>query len=170
MGRISLPFLNKAGTSLFWGSVWDNKHNYTKNLKEDIFLKTCVPFIFKNRISSKLIFFLKKKALVNSDIIQSDILNFSEVNYKNLHSYYNYRSKKIDMYLGKTWVLKYQNWVILYIFFYSALFNERLKIPKRYGRYIFEYNDIFYNYYSGLIKINFNFEEFKQKSKKSFYF
>jgi hypothetical protein len=165
MGRISLPFLNKSGNFLFWSSIWDNKHNYTKNLKEDIFIKICIPLIFKSRSSLNYIFSLKKNNLLNNEIIEMDILNFIEINHKNLYNYYSYRSKKIDMYLSKAWVLKYQKWVIIYFFFYSSLFNQFLKIEKKYGVFKYSYNNIFYNYLVNSIKLNSNFNEFSKNIK-----
>lgn len=170
MGRISLPLLNRSGNSLFWSSVWDDKHNYTKSLKEDIFIKMCIPLLFKTRFTKKLIYFLRKAHLQDSEIIQSDILNFTVIDYKNLYNFYGKRDKKVDLYFSRVWVLKYQSWVIIYFFYYNSIFNRFLKFTKIHGCYEFHYNNIFYNYYVNLIKINFNANNFYKLTKNSYIF
>jgi len=170
LGRISLPLLNRSGNFLFWNSVWDDKHNYSKNLKEDIFIKMCIPLIFRTRFSKKFISFLKKYHLKESEIIQNDILNFTTVDYKNLCSFYSRKNKKIDIYFSKVWILKYQGWVIVYFFYYSSLFNKALTFTKLHGYFEFQYNSIFYNYYTNFIKLGFDFNSFKKSNKKGFIF
>ena len=107
---------------------------------------------------------------MNSEILQTDILNFTEIDYKSLCNFYSRRNKKMDLYFSKVWVLKYQSWVIVYFFYYNSLFNRFLHFTKLHGYYKFHYNSIFYNYYINLIKLNSNLSVFSKFAKKRFIF
>jgi hypothetical protein len=67
-----------------------------------------IPMIFRSRFTKRLIFFLKKYHLKDSEIIQNDILNFTKIDYKNLCKFYSKKNKKKDIYFSKVWILKYQ--------------------------------------------------------------
>lgn len=126
--------------------------------------------LFRTRFSRRFIFFIKKRYLSDSEIIQRDILNFANTDYKSLLGFYCKRNKKVDLFFSKVWVLKYQGWVIIYFFYYSTVFNKFLKFTKTYGVFTFQYNSIFYNYYTNLLKLGFDSRTFKKSSKNSFIF
>lgn len=126
--------------------------------------------LFRTRFSRRFIYFIKKRYLNDSEIIQRDILNFANTDYKSLCGFYCKRNKKVDLFFSKVWVLKYQGWVIIYFFYYSTVFNKFLKFTKTYGIFTFQYNSIFYNYYTNLLKLGFDSRTFKRSSKNSFIF
>lgn len=68
-----------------------------------------IPMIFRSRFSKRFIFFIKKKHLNDSEILQRDILNFTTIDYKSLCNFYCKKNKKIDTYFSRVWVLKYQS-------------------------------------------------------------
>ena len=63
MAQISIPMSNKVGYSMFWNSMWDNKINYTRSLKEDIYLNRFVNLVFEDNISANTLKFFNKKYL-----------------------------------------------------------------------------------------------------------
>lgn len=171
MGRISTPIMNKSGYTMYWNSMWDDKINYNRALKEDIFLKEFVYLLFEG--GSSFMFFLNLKNFTNDFkylnkkylfhvkkiFKKNDIGN--EIGYK----YVVKRNKKFRPYISKVWVLRYQNWVIVYFYVYSFnlstfyIKNIKLKNMKKYFSLV-------NNYYHNTIKIRYNYLFYKN----SFFF
>ena len=114
-----MPIMNKTGYSMYWNSMWDDKLNYTRSFKEDIFIK----FFFYLFIEGGYTFLFRYKI---KDI--NDHLNFLKSKY-NLHILKKKReednfnlvvdySSFSESYTSKIWLLKYQGWVIFYFFIY----------------------------------------------------
>ena len=169
MGQISVPSLNRTGYSMYWNSMWDDKHNYTRNLKEDIFIKRFMPLFFEDSISS---------FLLTSNIIKK---KFNNQNYEifikpdqNLNEFKNYiiDLNKSPLYFSKSWILKYQTWVIIYFFVYSFSFNKLLNKNSVYiDDSIFNPEiDILSNYYYTLTLSNYDFTFFKKFIYKKYEF
>ena len=125
-----MPIMNKTGYSMYWNSMWDDKLNYTRSFKEDIFIK----FFFYLFIEGGYTFLFRYKI---KDI--NDHLNFLKSKY-NLHILKKKReednfnlvvdySSFSESYTSKIWLLKYQGWVIFYFFIYS--FNSGIFYKKK---------------------------------------
>jgi len=67
MGQINLPVLNRTGYSMFWQSVWDEKHNFNRGFKEDILLRKILPLFFQERL-------VNKKQFLNYNVINNSLL------------------------------------------------------------------------------------------------
>lgn len=161
-----MPIMNKTGYSMYWNSMWDDKLNYTRSFKEDVFIK----FFFYLFIEGGYTFLFRYKI---KDI--NDHLNFLKSKY-NLHilkkkkeednfnlvvDYSNFS----ESYTSKIWLLKYQGWVIFYFFIYS--FNSGIFYKKK--KYKFKksnkkYLNILISYYYNLVKLDYNFNYYSDYS------
>jgi len=169
MGRISTPILNKVGYSMFWNSMWDNKINYTRSLKEDIYLNRFVNLVFEDNISANTLKFFNKKYLnLNYSLYKIPSKVKTEKNLKN----YFIKFGKVEFYTSRLWILKYQKWVILYLYIYLPLHNK-LKIRKNLLFKDLDYNDDIFNLYNfykkSNLKISLSFKLF-QKQQINYYF
>jgi len=121
MGLISLSQMNRSGQYDFWEDGWDSKYLYKHLLFNSL--------IFKDIFYELLNFFFFKYIFYTK---------FSTVGYNNLFKL----TLKITplIYFSKVWVLKYQNWFILVIYYYnlSNYFKRRNKNLQR----IFSYRGI----------------------------
>jgi hypothetical protein len=170
-----MPIMNKTGYSMYWNSMWDDKLNYTRSFKEDVFIK-----IFFNLFVEGGYTFLFRYKIKNID----DHLNFLKKKY-NLHIFkknkeennFNYitnYSKNSEPYTSKIWLLKYQTWIIFYFFIYSfnsGIFNKigkkkKIKFKKSNKKYL----NILISYYLNLIKLNYNFNLFSKYTLNKFSF
>ena len=167
MGQISIPMSNKVGYSMYWNSMWDNKINYTRSLKEDIYLNRFILLVFEDCISSKIIKFYNKNystAILNKYNFHTRISNKNEFNR------YLTKINKITFYSSRLWILKYQKWIILYFYIYLPTFN-RLKIKINLVEKNTTVSDNIYNLYNFYLKanfkLNFSFNFFKNQVKKN---
>lgn len=157
MGQASIPMLNKVGSSMYWNSMWDNKINYTSNLCEDIFLKKFVPLIFKDNTSFRNLNVLnldrkQLKIIKNKYRLHISIIGVKKTNFTK----YIVKSKKVESYFSRLWVMKYQKWVVLYLYVYIPKFSELRKAEK--NLYKFSNIDILYkNYFYASQKIKFSY-------------
>lgn len=81
MGRVSMPIMNKTGYSMYWNSMWDDKLNYSRSLKDNIFINDFIYLLFEGGYSS--FFFLNLKDYEKN-------LNFLRLKKK-----YSFHTKKI---------------------------------------------------------------------------
>ena len=87
---------------MFWNSMWDDKHNFSKLLNEDEFLKICVPLFFEDNLSNDLILYLRKSKYNENDYKKYRI--FSK-GYKNINIFKFFKSEKLYMFFSKLWIL-----------------------------------------------------------------
>lgn len=154
-----MPIMNKTGYSMYWNSMWDDKLNYTRSFKEDIFVKFFFylfieggyTFLFRYKINNidNHLHYLKNR--YNLHILKK---KKEEDNYNLITDY----SKNSEPNTSKIWLLKYQNWVIFYFFIYSfssGIFykKKKFKFKKSHKKYF----NILTSYYYNLIKLDYNF-------------
>jgi hypothetical protein len=176
MGQISIPIMNKVGFSMFWNSMWDDKHNYSRCLKEDIFIRSFIKLLFEDTPSSNIRF-------ISDKIWQTSSKDFIQKKY-NIHlkkdasifefRNYLFKSNKLPLYFSKVWILKYQTWIIVYFFIYSTKFNKLLnkQVENDYidileNNYMF---DIISNYHLSFYKSNYKFINYKKHINKKYFF
>jgi len=167
MGRISIPCLNKAGYSMFWDSMWDDKHNYSKLINENVFIRICSSLIFEDLSSDYLTVFLKKPNF-NEQILSKYNIFFK--NFNNIKLYKFLKSEFLFSFLSKTWILRYHGWVVIYIFMYIPSFNNFIITSKNSSEFQSFYYDIFFNYYYNLIKLNSNNSYFNDQVLNKYIF
>ena len=133
MAQISIPVSNKVGYSMYWNSMWDSKINFSRSLKEDIYLRQFIPLIFNDKVSTKILKTIKYKNFLK--VFRSDKYNLHlKIGGLNRNDFYKYvkNLNHINMYSSKVWIFKYQKWVIIYFFIYLPKFNSfKKKILKK---------------------------------------
>lgn len=172
MAQISIPMSNKVGYSMFWNSMWDNKINFSRSLKEDIYLNIFIPLIFDDNISGKVIKTRNFDSLVTSFNLQKYNLHLKSSNV-NKSSFYKYISElnKLTFFNSKVWILKYQRWVIIYFFMYlpkyNTLKNNILKIKQK-DKYA-NINKLFILYKTINLKLKYSFNFFDKHINKNYF-
>jgi hypothetical protein len=159
--------MNKTGYSMYWNSMWDDKLNYTRSFKEDILIR----MFFNLFIEGGYTFVIRHKIV---DIDKH--LNFLKSQYglhilkkKKDETHYNYfldTSKTSEQYISRIWLLKYQNWVIFYFFtfsFDSSTFSKKKIIKKATKQYF----NLVSNYYHNLLKLDYNYDFYKNYSSQN---
>ena len=133
MGQSTSPLIKKLGQNLHWDNIWIDKFNYTKKLKEDIFINMFFFLIFK-KITSQTKFF---KSYYFKNLLSHNFTNLNRIS--TLYFYQNIFLTKVKFfkknkasYLGKIWILKFNNWVILLTNYYVPQFAKfNLKKAKQ---------------------------------------
>lgn len=144
MGQSSIPLLNRSGYSMFWASLWDSKHTFSKLVKEDFFIRQYINNIFKEKISSKPVFFLKNfKNLTQPTYLSKFNINvIVDLNVSSL-SKFLFRCNKIPNYLSKIRIIRFQKWLIIYFRIYTPNSFKSVSFRKR----NFNYYRFYYSYY-----------------------
>lgn len=140
--------------------MWDNKHNFSKLMCEDEFLKVCVPLIFEDNFVDDLSLYIKKTSISKEKL---DFYNVFSKNLKNISIYKFFKNNKFYSFFSKLWILRYQGWVIIYVFVYMPVFNNFLKDKNEFYRFNQSYYSIFFNYYFNLNKLNYNNKYFNNQ-------
>jgi hypothetical protein len=133
MGQKASPTSNKFGINLFWNNLWDDKINFSKKLKEDIFINIFFFLVF-NKSFLVTDFFLKHKTYFYRT------LNFSKYTYL----YTNFLKIMNEMeiitnlarykiyYLGRLWVLRFQNWTcVVFSLYIPQILKEHTPSRKK---------------------------------------
>lgn len=167
-----MPIMNKTGYSMYWNSMWDDKLNYTRSFKEDVFIKMFFYLFVEGGYT-----FLFRYKIKNLD----DHLNYVKYKY-NLHilkkkkddDKFNLNvdySRFSELYSSKIWLLKYQTWVIFYFFIYSfnsGVFFKKKKVLFRKSNK--KYTDILNSYYYNLLKNDYDFNFYNDYNFNKFSF
>lgn len=172
MAQISIPMSNKVGYSMFWNSMWDRKINFSRSLKEGIFLDRFIPLIFDDDVSRKILktqnfnkFNMRGNFLKYDLPLKSVILNKGD--------FIKYISKvnKIEMYRSKVWILKYQKWLIIFFFLYLPFFNKYKKKIKKKKRISSNINtNQAYRIYKKIdFKLKFSYDFFNTKFQINYF-
>ena len=174
MGRVSMPIMNKTGYSMYWNSMWDDKLNYSRSLKDDIFIKEFIYLFFQG--NNTFMFFLDLKNYENKFNFLKKKYNFQvkKVPKKNAigaeigKKYAVKKKAKFRPYLSKVWVLKYQTWLVIYFYSYtfnlSIFYKKKSKKSKKYRKYF----NLILHYYVNVIKISNNYNNYDLSLNKCF--
>lgn len=167
MGQISVPVINKTGYSMYWSSMWDDKFNYSRFLKEDIYVRKFIPVLLEDNI---LINFKHKNRLTifNNTNNKYNMHMHKDWNNTEIYNYINTLNKSI-FYTSKIWILRYQSWVLIFFYIYSPSFNKLLKKSDISDTSVTDSvsHNILLNYYNSLIKLNHNYSFYKKALKKN---
>lgn len=129
MGQISIPMANKVGYSMYWNSMWDNKINFSRSLKEDVFIKSFLNLLFEDKFSKNLIENNRNFNYKNINLKKYNV-HIKPENQDNISlKKYLFSLYQNDITYSKVWIIKYQTWVIVHFFLYLPLFNK-LKIRE----------------------------------------
>ena len=167
MGQISVPVINKTGYSMYWSSMWDNKFNYSKFLKEDIYIRKFIPIFLEDNI----LYNFKQNSNLSNSININVKYNLHLQNNWNRDELYNYINSlnKVIFYTSKIWVLRYQTWILIFFYIYSPSFSKLLKKVNNIENNVFDSisHNILLNYYNSLIKLNYNYSFYKNSLNKN---
>jgi len=131
MGQVTLPVLNRKGFSSVWENQWDSKLNFTENVNQDMFLKKFFKIFLRNWVSHDNMFFNKKTSKQNNIRFKKyDLKSFSK---KSVNIFLkSVKNKKFTYNYSKIFILKYKNWIILYIFVYvPKVWTDRINKKKQ---------------------------------------
>lgn len=172
MAQISIPMANKVGYSMFWNSMWDGKINFSRLLKEDIYLNMFIPLLFEDKISTKII----KSKDFNNLLKRVDYNRYNlhmKVNNLSKKAFYKYMSElnKVTYFSTKVWILKYQKWIIIFFFMYIPKFNCLKNIKFKPSKKINHnsINNLFTLYKNTTLKLKYSYNFFN-KSVNKFHF
>lgn len=110
MGQSNSSIISKLGYSMYWTSMWDDKLNYTKKLKEDIFLNMFLPLFFK-----KIFLISNETKLSAKEILKKKTK-------QNFISFF--------LFFGKIWILRYHNWIVVVFYIYNPRKNSNKQLFK----------------------------------------
>ena len=135
MGQINLPVLNRTGYSSFWQSVWDDKHNFNRGMKEDLLIRKLIPYIFLDRISKKKQFinfkFFKNSRHLNSLKFWTQIKSPKNV-YPKLKAFM-WKKSIVLFYILKICIIRFQTWIIFYLSLYTPIKQALSNKTKKYN-------------------------------------
>jgi len=78
LGQISLPVINRSGIYSHWASSGDNIYNYSKLLKQNIFMRILITTFFKKKF---FVFnHIKKNTITKSESERDELLTLSIYN------------------------------------------------------------------------------------------
>jgi len=131
MGLKSIPMLNKSGISMHWPNVWSTSLRYQRYLQYSIHIFNLFLYLF----NSNTFWFINKQYYAKQFI------------------YLKTKKKKNRkfFYLGRSWVMKYNSWTIIYLRIYSKMTQN-----WNYRRSIFSKNNVTSSIKVRLFKLNKN--------------
>lgn len=149
MGQVTLPVLNRKGYSNVWENHWESKFAYSTQISEDIFFKNFFKIFLQNWLSSEENFFKKNLNKSNiADLKKKRYKKYFNIEKKNISNkeildfLKNTKNKRFPHYVSKTFIVRYANWIILYMYVYiPRAWYIRLssRITKRYTyRYTYD--------------------------------
>lgn len=136
MGNMGNPLINRWGVNLFWYNFWFVDKNYHLLIKQDTILSKLI-YIFlnygillpKNIFTNKYWFYRKfdfKNYFNYHNTKYFRIVNFKNAT-TNVSSFYFNRMKLKNIYQGKLWILRYQNWLIINYYCFRPVTGKILK-------------------------------------------
>lgn len=157
MGNLSHPSINRWGLNLFWYSFWFADKNKSHGMHIDFFLNRLVTnyinygliverelFYSKYWYNKKLIFWKKRTEFFEKNLP----IYYRHIEYKNKVNdelaLVKLRIKKKNAHLTKLWILKFQNWIIINMYFIQPLKKRQffLKKNNNHSNEIFVLNNI----------------------------
>ena len=126
MGQMSSPISSKMGVSMNWLSSWDDKINFSLKLREDIFINMFLPLIFNQSQKSKNLLKFNKNYFFKNQLYKD-----SELKLKFLRFEAKFLKRKI-FYFGKTFIMRYKNWLIVVFSVYLIKRSSYVKLRHKY--------------------------------------
>ncbi len=125
MGQISSPLSMRYSKSMQWPTLWGDKINFNKKVKEDVFVSTVLPLLFNEAIylnkytnNNNIIYYLNSIMLNNTPLLKSF--------YENKFFMLKTAFLKLDTltpffltFFGKLWIIRFNTWFILVLYVYS---------------------------------------------------
>lgn len=138
MGQVTLPVLNRKGFSDNWYNTWNKNYSYNTNLSEDAYLDIFFKIFFKNWLSSNHLNSYKYFNISKKYRIQKYIDYTYESSLKEFIKEFSIkRNKKFPYYISRLFIIKYNQWILLYSYIYvpKAWYKKFQKKKKRIYNY-----------------------------------
>jgi hypothetical protein len=172
---MSNPSINRWGINTFWYSFWYSDNRYSENLKQDsLFIKLLNLYLYYGVNTSINIF--ANVYWYSKQFKTLHLLPYSrQLTFKNpllqTQSSYSLRHKTDSIYPMKLWLLKYNNWLVINLYWFQPFKkkhrktqNDKLVMTDLFG--IHETKT-----FNSLIKIKTLFSvNFFNKINKKFYY
>jgi len=144
LGQASIPVINRTGYSMYWLSSWDDLHSFSKYFNEDIHIRSFFDEIFRKKMSTKFIFWKKKKDHIvkyNEFLKRYRLYLRHSVSFKQVPKFLK-RFYKIPYYWSKIRIIRFQKWLIIYLTLFST---NRVKLRYNFPRNQLYENAVLYN-------------------------
>lgn len=171
MGQKASPLSARLGLTMYWDNMWDDKLNFSKKLKEDIFINMFLFLIFKGSCYNNNKFFSTKNIYYWTSLLSNSNKDFSTLNdvfflfdshssfFKNFYFNKLERVKYKKYYISKIWILRVQNWTVITFYIYipqnmkqqssNDFSNKNFFLKKKQNKFILNKN-----YFSNFKKLN----------------
>jgi hypothetical protein len=165
MGQTSLPNINRSGYYSYWNNSWDSKSKYQLFFIKFFFLKNFFYKFFKTKFFfNKFILFNQKKFIKTNLFFYKNYLSVLS-----LEKNFNVR-KNLNMCISKTWILKYQSFIVITLLVFSPR-TCLIKKKKNFKKLFLSKKKIFFIKKKNFLKKRFRFNFFfKKRRRDSFFF
>lgn len=135
MGQPRLPIPNRTFHYAFWENLWSSDNLYSYYLNQDFFFKKFLYIYWNNWMTHRVYFFnfLKYKPKIKVILQKHKKYKLSKINnYVMFVDYYKKLRRKISFFTSRAFILRYQNWIYIYIYLYMPkIFYLRKKIVRK---------------------------------------
>ena len=152
MGQVTLPVLNRKGVYDVWYNTWNVKQSFSTLLSEDEFLKNFFKIFLSNWVSANHL--LKQKNFNNKiSLVKKQRIKkyFSFLNKYDSKEYNKVLKtiffKKFPYYVSRLYIIKYDNWVVLYVYIYIPNSWTKKIFEKKKKKHNYSYIIDLYNYH-----------------------
>lgn len=175
MGNMSNPSINRWGMNTFWYSFWYSDNRYSENLKQDsLFIKLVYIYLhfginLPRNIFANVYWYSKQFSLLQ---LSSYTRQFT---FKNpllqTESSYSLRQKTDSVYPMKLWLLKYNNWIVINLYWFQPFKtkDKQKKNKLQLTRDLFIVNELKTSNFLRKIKTIFSKTLFNKIITKSYY-
>lgn len=125
MGNMSNPSINRWGVNTFWYSFWYSDTKYSENVKQDaLFIKLLNIYLYfgvsvSSNLFANLYWYSKQYALLQLPTYTRQLVVKNPL--LQTQSTYSLRQKTESIYPMKLWLLKYNNWIVINLYWFQPL-------------------------------------------------
>lgn len=134
---MSNPNINRWGLNLFWNRLWYKDKNYALALHQDnIFAKLIIIYLnygilYPTNIFAHKFWYFNKFFKTKNHFIEHNTKYYRLMSFKNLtmgiNELYSVRVKTKNLYTGRVWLFRYQNWLIINFYCFQPIKKKPMK-------------------------------------------
>jgi len=172
---MSNPSINRWGVNTFWYSFWYSDTRYAENIKQDsLFIKLLNIYLYfgvnvTNNLFANIYWYSKQYALLKFPLYTRQLVVKNPL----LHTQSTYllRQKTESIYPMKLWLLKYNNWLVINLYWFQPLKrkNTNSKIKTVTSRDLFTISESPTVVSMRKLKTLFSINFFNLLTQKSYY-
>ena len=123
IGNINNPSINRWGLNVFWNHFWHSKKTFSKKLQQDTAILQLLTIFLKYGLKTATNYFGGYNSLINQPLPNHQHLYTRKVAFTNVEmgteQMYNLRTKFSAFFSTTTTILRYNQWLIVLLQFYS---------------------------------------------------